>query len=181
MSGKPYTPKSPYAKILGDPPKPPRGRPSKFTPELGSEFCRRVASGRLISDVCRDDDMPTVTTIQNWQNAHESFLAEYIRARQLQADEFAAETVRLASSIQPGTRTKKVSYANGRVQEEVVTTDAVERARLMVETRKWIISKLFPRKYGEHVEDAPAVSGINEMFEALRNSNKGAPDLDGSE
>ncbi len=39
---------------------------------------------------------------------------------------------------------------------ETVTTDAVDRARLQVETRKWLMSKALPKIYGDRL---PAVGG----------------------
>jgi hypothetical protein len=60
---------------------------------------------------------------------------------------------------------------------EIKTADMVERARLQVDTRKWLLSKLAPRKYGDKVQTeitgadgGPVV--VTTDYNALRNSLK---------
>ncbi len=157
------------------------GRQIAYSPELATEFCERVASGRLMSDVCRDPDMPSHATLYRWMEKHESLRSEYARARISQADEFAAETLRIASQVWEGKRHKHTTFSDGSTEEEVVTEDNERRARLAVDTRKWILSKLFPRQYGDRTEESQPDSGIAEMFKALRESGTGTPEMDESE
>ncbi len=42
---------------------------------------------------------------------------------------------------------------------EKVNTDVINRSRLRVDTRKWLMSKLAPKKYGDKVEQF--ISGPN--------------------
>lgn len=37
-------------------------------------------------------------------------------------------------------------------EEKVVTADMVERARLQVDTRKWLLAKMAPKRYGDKVQ-----------------------------
>ena len=70
------------------------------------------------------------------------------RERERQADFLAAQVVEIADTVREG---KKVRVsAKGGITEE--HGDHVDRSRLMVDARKWLASKLAPRKYGEKID-----------------------------
>lgn len=69
----------------------------------------------------------------------------YARAKELGLDALADETLALADDSRVGVKT--ITKANGDV--ETVTGDMIERSRLQVDTRKWLLAKLAPKKYGE--------------------------------
>ena len=88
--------------------------------------------------------MPSVPAIFRWMEANEDFRKQYARARQVQAEVYADEIVELANTPNVGIRVKQ-STKNGR---EVIRGDNVERSKLQVDARKWVSSKLLPKKYG---------------------------------
>ena len=50
-----------------------------------------------------------------------------------------------------------------------VNNEAVQRSRLRVDARKWLMSKLMPKKYGEKLElggDLKVTLGLAERLEA---------------
>lgn len=113
-----------------------RGRPSLYTPEVVEEICRRLADGEPLTRICEDDHLPVESTIRKWAlEDREGFFAEYTRARQLQAQHMFDETVDISD----------------------VGTGDVGRDRLRVDTRKWWLSKVVPKLYGDRV--AHEVSG----------------------
>lgn len=113
-----------------------RGRPSLYTPEIAEEICRRLADGEPLTRICEDDHLPVESTIRKWAlEDREGFYAEYTRARQLQAQHMFDETVGISD----------------------VGTGDVARDRLRVDTRKWWLSKVVPKLYGDRV--AHEVSG----------------------
>ena len=59
------------------------GRPTIKTPELVEELCIRVASGRSITSVADDDDMPTEATIYNWRIQDVGFFEKLSRAQEI--------------------------------------------------------------------------------------------------
>ena len=72
-------------------------RPSKFTPELAVEICRRVADGRSLRSVCRDEDMPNADTVNEWRINRAEFSEQYARARERRAEVLADEITRSPS------------------------------------------------------------------------------------
>lgn len=89
--------------------------------------------------------MPCMVTVYAWLRKHEEFANNYIRAREDQADTLADEIVRIADTPMLGIKTK--TDAEGNV--ETTEGDMIEHRRLQVDARKWIASKLKPKKYGD--------------------------------
>lgn len=69
----------------------------------------------------------------------------YAAAKDAALDIIAEEIIQLADECRPGTKVK-TSKRNG---EEVTTGDMVERSRLQIDARKWLLAHLAPKKYGD--------------------------------
>jgi len=122
-------------------------RPSSYTEEIAARICEELAHGKSLVNICIPDDMPSDRTVYRWLDADESFRQRYARAREEQADFYAAQVIELADTCRIG---KKITEkADG--SEEIVTADMVERSRLQIDARKWYAGKLAPKKYGEKV------------------------------
>jgi hypothetical protein len=124
------------------------GRLSKYNDLIADALCEEMIKGRSVLQICNDADFPSENTVYRWLDQHPSFREKYARARELQADHYAAEIVALADT--PIKARKIVIKADG--SEETTIGDAVERTRLQIDARKWYSSKLAPKKYGEKVE-----------------------------
>ena len=57
-----------------------------YPPETRDEILRRIADGESLRAICRDDEMPDRTTVENWLQSDAEFSAKYARAREAQAD-----------------------------------------------------------------------------------------------
>ena len=131
-----------------------RGRPSVYTPEVAAEVCERLALGESLRAICRDDHMPAEATVRGWAlDDKEGFFAQYERARLLQAHNMFDETLDIADDKQQDV----VVDENG---IRTVNGELVQRSRLRVDTRKWYLSKVLPKVYGDktHME----LTGIDE-------------------
>jgi hypothetical protein len=106
------------------------GRPSKRTPELIDEICIRIASGRSLLSVSKDEDMPDHATIWRWMHAEEDFRDKYARAIQTRAINHAEE---ISETIQQVKR--------GELPPDV--------GRVVVDGMKWVASRLLPKVYGD--------------------------------
>lgn len=122
------------------------GRPSSFDQVVATQICERLASGESLRNICRDDDMPDRSTVQRWLDSFIDFRGQYARARELQADYWAEEILEIADTVRIGDKIKV-----GKDGTEVTTGDMVDRAKLQVDARKWIVSKLLPKKYGDRI------------------------------
>ena len=57
------------------------GRPTKYSPDLAREFCRRVAEGRTNEEICADADMPHVRSVYRWLDEYPDFCHLYLTAK----------------------------------------------------------------------------------------------------
>jgi len=129
-------------------------RPTEYDEVLANSICQKFATDHEMSLASLNADplMPTVWTFYNWLDAHPDLYKSYTRAREIQADIQAEALNRTAANALRGVITvnREVVTKRGRivnVKEERVQ-DNVERAKLMVSTQQWLLSKLRPKKYG---------------------------------
>jgi hypothetical protein len=123
-------------------------RPSKYTKQLVDKICERIStSSDGLRTICKDKDMPSIFSIVKWLNEKEEFSIQYARAKELQADFMVDEIIEIADTCKEG---KKTIEKPGGI--EITTGDMVERSRLMIESRKWLSSKLKPKKYGDKLD-----------------------------
>ena len=131
----------------------PRGRQLTFTPELAASICTLISSGLSLRKSCEQLGLaqPTVTA---WVlNDHCGFADQYARARESQFQVWADEIVDLADDVQPGIKMIEERDAAGKLlKRKRITDDCVERTRLRIEARKWLLSKLKHRTFGDRLD-----------------------------
>lgn len=133
------------------------GRKSDFTPEIGEEICLQIAtSSKSLRTICAELKIK-VRSVLNWlskgdgENADpefKAFLHQYTRAREAQADFLAEEIIEIADDGSNDFMTITKGDQTYNVENKEVTN----RSRLRVDSRKWIASKLKPKKYGDKVD-----------------------------
>lgn len=74
----------------------------------------------------------------------QGFAAQYTRAREIGYDRLADELLKIADTPQHGVKT--TTKATG---TETTEGDMIEHRRLQVDARKWMLSKMLPKKYGD--------------------------------
>lgn len=147
-----------------------RGRPSVYTPELARLICERIAAGESLRSVCRDDGMPDESTVRAWAlDNTQGFYPQYAKARDIGLDVMADEVMEIADTPERGIKTK----TNEKGETETTEGDMIEHRKLRVDTRKWYLSKLAPKRYGDKVaiggaEDLPAIQTTVDPLELAR-------------
>ena len=142
-------------------PKRKRGRPSIYTPELAQTICCRIAEGESVRSIGRDDDMPTEATIRGWAlDDLNGFFSQYTRAVQIRAMRWADEITEIADDGSNDTYVDE--NGNERTNAEVVA-----RSRLRVDTRKWMLSKVLPKVYGDKLDVNHGVQPENPLAKLL--------------
>lgn len=122
-----------------------KGRPSTYTPEIAARICERLAAGESLRAICRDDHMPHRATVHRWLIDNvEGFCDQYARAREVGLDELAEEALEIADTPVEGLRREESDDGYKEVRE-----DMLGHRKLQVDTRKWLLAKLAPKKYGE--------------------------------
>lgn len=106
-----------------------RGRPSLYTPEIAETICDLLAQGVSLRKICKPDDMPHEATVRRWViDDYEGFSTQYTRARDIGLDCVADEVFEIADDGADH-----------------------QRDRLRFDARRWYLSKLAPKRYGDKI------------------------------
>lgn len=126
------------------------GRPSEFTQETANRICKELSEGKSIRTICLAEDMPSAGTVYNWllEEDKKEFLKQYAYARNAQAEHLFDELLEIADDGSNDLMT----ITKGDHSYEVENKEVVNRSRLRVDTRKWYLSKVLPKKYGDKVD-----------------------------
>lgn len=95
--------------------------------------------------ICSDDDMPDKSTVFRWLAIHEAFRDQYARACDARTDAMAEEILEISDDSSDDLI---IDPESGR---ERMNAEFVARARLRVDSRKWLMSKMAPKKYGDKI------------------------------
>ena len=125
-------------------------RPTIYTKELANTICSRLAQGESLRAICRDPLMPDVSTVRLWKNEdREGFSSQYEDARQDQTQHLFDELLEIADDGQADHIMRKGSDGK---EYEAIDAEHIARSRLRVDTRKWYLSKVLPKVYGDKLD-----------------------------
>ncbi len=114
-----------------------RGRPFVYTNVLADKIIAGLSAGKSLVTVCKELDIKHSTVI-NWAtNDLYGFAERYARARREGLDVLADDLIGLSDSEME------------RLPDGKIDPSAVNHRRLQIDTRKWVLSKMAPNKYGD--------------------------------
>lgn len=123
----------------------PGGRPTIYTDKLVFDICEMIANGDSMRSVCRDEAMPAMTTIFRWLKENDEFRAQYEIATQERAEAMNEDIIDIADNA-----TNDWMASHGKDDEGYRQNgETLQRSRLRVDVRKWHMSKMNPKKYGD--------------------------------
>lgn len=123
----------------------PAGRPTDYSEELVASICARISSGESLRSICRDPEMPSAASVFLWLSKYKQFSEQYAKATEERAEALFDEMFEIADDSQNDTYVDE--NGNTRTNSEVVA-----RSRLRVDVRKWALSKMIPKKYGDKIQ-----------------------------
>ncbi len=126
------------------------GRPAfEWTQELERTILYRIAHGESLRRICIDPEIPASSTIYEHLIESKEFAEQYARAREAQMEAMSDEILDIADDTSRDTKTIK----RGDLEIEVENSEWINRCRLQVDTRKWLMGKVAPKKYGDKVQN----------------------------
>jgi hypothetical protein len=128
----------------------PAGRPTIFNKELADTVCARIAEGESLRSICADPEMPSVSSIIRWllDEDKKEFWVQYAHARAAQAELMFDELLEIADDGSNDYMTIVKGSETYNVEDREVTN----RSKLRVDTRKWYLSKVLPKKFGDKLD-----------------------------
>lgn len=126
------------------------GRPTLYTEEVGKEICARLAEGESLRAICQAEHMPAESTVRAWALAADHPIsAQFASARELGYFKMAEDLLDIADD---GTNDFVEKVRESGEKYVVGDHEHIQRSKLRVDTRKWILSKMLPKVYGEKVQ-----------------------------
>ncbi len=140
-----------------------KGRSTIYSQELATEICDTIAStSKGIKRLCKDNpDWPSQDTIFSWLKTYSEFSEQYAQAKRLQVEVLIHEILEIADD-------SSQDYLVDDKGRYVINNANINRARLKIDTRKWIACKLAPRVYGNNVGNAEKPISLIEQILKLR-------------
>lgn len=114
-----------------------------YSEEILADILERVALGQSLNSICDEDSMPSRKTVFDWIGNNPEIKTKYEMALQMRAEKFADEIVDIADEVVLETKHE------GEEVTLVLDSAAIARNKLRVDARKWVVSKLLPKKYGD--------------------------------
>jgi len=133
-----------------------RGRPSIYSGDLADKICMQIAFGNSVRKICAAADMPNEETVYRWILNNEEFSKKYRSAREVQQERHLDEIIEIADEQPP-------LNAIGSTD-----TGAVQRAKLRIDTRKWAMARLAPKRYGTQADLSQNVESENALASLIR-------------
>jgi hypothetical protein len=122
-----------------------------YTPELGELICERIAEGQSLRQIALHPGMPTVSTMMRWaalgdagDKRYTDFSEQYVRAMAARADYMGEQIIDIADDSTGDTFVDDDG-------NERVNFDNIQRSKLRIETHKWLMGKMKPKKYGDKI------------------------------
>lgn len=118
--------------------------------EVMRVVCERIAGGESVRQICEGPDMPDRRQINRWIAADPALRTQYLDACRARTYFYGEEIVDIADTCRTGIKTVVKETANGTFTE-TTEIDLVERARLQIDTRKWVMARMNRVDFGEKV------------------------------
>jgi hypothetical protein len=169
--------------------RPPRGGPLLYTPDLAERICDQLRSGRTLHDICADAGMPADSTVLHWMKTdRDGFAARYLQAREIGYMAMADEIIAIAddagndwkassSEAGAGPREENASRKKGG-EARVPDRESVERSRVRITARCWLLSRMLPRVFGDRLSvEATHQAGdsLREVMRIIDGRTRGLP------
>lgn len=119
------------------------GKPIDYNSTLADAICERLAGGESLRAICRTEGFPSDRAVRRWATDDpDGFGARFSAAREAGWHVIAEEILAIADD---GANDSYVDENGFRRTDN----DVVQRSRLRVDTRKWLLSKMLPKVFGE--------------------------------
>jgi transposase-like protein len=104
------------------------GRPTSYSEAVANEIVNRMIDGENMVAICRDENMPSRSTVYQWLDANADFRARCARAREGLADYLVDQIEQMANDTDE---------------------DNYQSMKVKIATAQWRAMKMAPKIYGD--------------------------------
>ena len=131
------------------------GHPTLYNAKFAAKICLAVStSTKSLRQLCQIYSwFPSEGTIYGWLAKYPEFLSLYRQARLDQSMIWADELIEIADTARMGQiRTVSGLDKKGKpIVTETKVVDMLERCKVQIQARQWLLSKMRPREYGDRI------------------------------
>jgi hypothetical protein len=141
----------------------PGAQPKYDRQAVSAQICSELKLGRSLDSICKMKGMPTPATFLDWIKSDPDGIGkQYAHAREIGYTLLADEIVALSDKTHEWVMTQELDSDGRPMYDEAgeprlkrvlmpLNSDVVAHKRVQIDTRKWMLSKMLPKVYGEKV------------------------------
>lgn len=122
------------------------------------EILEYIEDGKSLRSILLSSDMPSSRTFFKWLDEDKDKVKRYARATEIRAENIFEDMLEIADD---GTN-DFMTITKGDIEYNVEDKEVTNRSRLRLDTRKWMLSKMQPKKYGDKLD----VTSDGDAFQA---------------
>jgi terminase small subunit-like protein len=123
-----------------------------YSAETAEAVLGALMTGRPLRDICAEPDMPSAGAVQYWLLAdRDGFRARYLEARTIGCLVVSTDMLSIVDDRDNDWITRQREDGS---LETVLDPERVKRAELRVKTRRWLLSKMLPKQFGDRLDIA---------------------------
>lgn len=120
-----------------------------YTPEeretMFSKVVKAIQKGASLRSALKLPDTPSADTFVKWCDNDAKFAERYTRATKMRAEIIFEDILNIADE------NYKDTYVDSEGLERT-DHDVIQRSKLRVDARKWVLAKMHPTKYGDKID-----------------------------
>jgi hypothetical protein len=110
--------------------------------KIVNEICEKVSNGSTLRKALKESEIANDTFFR-WIDEDEQKSKRYARATELRAEAMAEELLSIVDATEDDIITDE--FGN-----QITNHNVIQRDRLRSDARKWLMSKMFSKKYGDN-------------------------------
>jgi len=138
---------------------------------VSTHVCSELKAGRSLESICKDPGMPTVGSFLEWVKKDPNGIGkEYAHAREIGYALLADEIIQLSDKTHEWVMVQETDQDGEPVFDQAgnpllkkvlmpLSADVIAHKRVQIDTRKWMLSKMLPKIYGDKVVQEHTGSG----------------------
>jgi hypothetical protein len=151
-----------------------------YTPDIANEVLDELMSGRPLADICAEPDMPSATSVRQWlRDNREGFTARYWEAREIGYHMIGDQALKI---VDDRNNDWIVWRREDGTMARMLDPQRVNRALGRVSTRRWLLSKMLPKTFGDrpdfYARQPTGNDDMAEFMKLLNGRSRGLPSED---